>query len=269
MIVEVFVYLILAFYMDQVLPSEFGVRRNWHFPITETWKLIKRYRKHGNFKKKSEEVLAMNIEVDEEETKFEDSDVKAEREKIVSHDFNPTQYPLIMSNMRKVYAGRGGEGAKLAVKDVTFAVEKQSIFGLLGPNGAGKTTLISILTGLYEASAGQSTIGGFDIKSETASVYKSIGICPQFDILWEDLTVGEHLYFYARLKGIKSSSMRSSVVRALTNVSLQAFENRLTKGLSGGEKRRLSIAIALLGKPTVIFLDEPTVIFSALILDWP
>ena len=171
---------------------------------------------------------------------------------------SPLDYPLIMKNMRKLYAGRGGVGPKLAVKDVTLAVEKNTVFGLLGPNGAGKTTLISILTGVYEASTGQATLAGFNIKTQTGQVYTNIGICPQFDILWEELTVGEHLYFYARLKGIPKAKLREAVVQALKNVSLEAFEHRLTKGLSGGEKRRLSISIALLGDPKVVFLDEPT-----------
>jgi ABC-type multidrug transport system ATPase subunit len=72
--------------------------------------------------------------------------------------------------------------------------------------------------------------------------------------------VGEHLYFYARLKGVVAADERIAVERALKSVSLQSFENRLTKGLSGGERRRLSIAISLLGDPKVVFLDEPTVI---------
>jgi ABC-type multidrug transport system ATPase subunit len=114
------------------------------------------------------------------------------------------------------------------------------------------------LTGLYEATSGVATLAGFDIKSETAEVYKRIGICPQFDILWDELTIGEHLYFYARLKGVGASDERKAVENALNEVSLTSFEHRLTKGLSGGEKRRLSIAIALLGDPAVIFLDEPT-----------
>jgi ABC-type multidrug transport system ATPase subunit len=107
-------------------------------------------------------------------------------------------------------------------------------------------------------SSGHASIAGFDIKTETNDVYKCIGLCPQFDIQWEELTVGEHLYFYARLKGISSIDEKRAVKQALENVSLVAFEDRLTKGLSGGEKRRLSIAISLLGNPAVVFLDEPT-----------
>jgi ABC-type multidrug transport system ATPase subunit len=81
--------------------------------------------------------------------------------------------------MRKVYPGRGGRGPKLAVKDVTLAVEKGIVFGLLGPNGAGKTTLISILTGLYNSSAGIGKIAGFDIYEDRDQVYSILGVCPQ------------------------------------------------------------------------------------------
>ena len=89
-------------------------------------------------------------------------------------------------------------------------------------------------------------------------IRKLMGVCPQFDILWEDLTVGEHLYFYARLKGVPYKEEVAAVKQALSQVSLTSFEYRLTKRLSGGEKRRVSIAIALLGQPKVVFLDEPT-----------
>ncbi|KAI8909839.1 hypothetical protein EDD86DRAFT_190811 [Gorgonomyces haynaldii] len=261
MVVEIFVFLLLAYYFDAVFPTEFGVKKPWHFPISDPINYLrKRQRMQGNDRVDplSEAELAKQILVDEKETQFEDADVKAERARLTDSRFDPAGYPLVMKNMRKVYAGRGGAGPKLAVKDVTLAVEKNTIFGLLGPNGAGKTTLISILTGLYETSTGVASIAGFDIKTQINRVYNSIGICPQFDILWEELTVGEHLYFYGRLKGIAKQDLRAAVVQAMTNVSLEKFENRLSKGLSGGEKRRLSIAIALLGNPAVVFLDEPT-----------
>ncbi|KAJ3256877.1 hypothetical protein HK104_007075 [Borealophlyctis nickersoniae] len=163
-----------------------------------------------------------------------------------------------MHHMRKTYPSASSTGPKIAVADVTLAVEEGIVFGLLGPNGAGKTTLISILTGLYEASSGEARLAGWDTRRETAEVYRCIGVCPQFDILWDDLTCGETLYFYARLKGIPASEERAAVLASLDTVALGPFEHRLTKGLSGGEKRRLSIAIALVGRPKVVFLDEPT-----------
>jgi ABC-type multidrug transport system ATPase subunit len=112
---------------------------------------------------------------------------------------------------------------------------------------------------LYETSSGHATLAGYDISKDTKNVYQSIGICPQFDILWPDLTISEHLYFYARLKGVLWKDEKKAVDAALKSVSLSALKDRQSKGLSGGEKRRLSIAIALLGNPKVIFLDEPTV----------
>jgi len=255
MIISIPVYLFIAYYLEQVLPSEFGVRKPWHFVVTDTMNYFKNGKESS---KKQENDMAVAIQIDESETKFEDADVKEERDRVINSEISSDEYPLIMKNMRKVYAGRGGAGPKLAVKDVSFAVEKNITFGLLGPNGAGKTTLISILTGLYESSSGSALIAGNNVQNNSEEVYKVIGICPQFDIQWEDLTVGEHLYFYARLKGVVPSDEKQAVSRALKDVSLTDFENRLSKGLSGGERRRLSIAIALLGDPKVIFLDEPT-----------
>ncbi|RUP48908.1 hypothetical protein BC936DRAFT_143659 [Jimgerdemannia flammicorona] len=242
---EAFVLLALAAYLSAVLPSEFGVRRRWHFIFSDPYKA---------FVERDQKNVDSEIrELDEEEVQFEDIDVKAERERVLNEE-HPYDSPLVMKRMRKVY----GAGNKLAVKDVTLAVEPNIIFGLLGPNGAGKTTLISILTGLYEPSAGQARLAGFDISTEMSDVYRSIGVCPQHDILWDDLTVGEHLYFYARLKGVPPNREQQVVQQSLQTVSLVPFENRLSKGLSGGEKRRLSIAIALIADPSVVFLDEPT-----------
>lgn len=248
--VEVIVFLVLAYYLNQTAPSEFGVRRPWNFPIIDLMEMF------GN-KQKVEE---LKISTEEEKVRegLEDDDVKAERARVLSNG-HPSSSPLIMKGMRKVYASRRGLGPKLAVRDVSLAVEQGLIFGLLGPNGAGKTTLISILTGLYEASYGEATLAGYNIKTQTSMVYKKIGICPQFDILWDDLTISEHLYFYARLKGITSNQEDMEVEKCLQKVKLENFRDRKTKGLSGGEKRRLSIAIALIGDPAVVFLDEPTV----------
>ncbi|KAJ3221817.1 hypothetical protein HK099_003073 [Clydaea vesicula] len=250
LLVEAVVYLALAFYFSAVIPSEFGVSRPWHFPISDFW---------HNVKKKNKVIRPLSIDVLVEDSlqKLEDSDVKAERERVDAGKYEE-DCPLVLKHLRKVYAGRSGSGKKVAVRDMTLAVEKGVVLGLLGPNGAGKTTTISMLTGLYKATQGHARLNGFDIKTETDLVYQSIGICPQFDILWDSLTVGEHLYFYTRLKGIPVEDEEKEVKSSLNKVSLGPFEDRLTAGLSGGEKRRLSIAIALIGNPSVVFLDEPT-----------
>jgi ABC-type multidrug transport system fused ATPase/permease subunit len=133
---EIPVFLFLAFYLEAVFPTEFGVRKSWHFPVTDLIRAYQRYQSrklHGE--SKSEAELAIGIQIDESETKFEDADVKAERARVTDASFAHDKYPLVMKNMRKVYAGRGGQGPKLAVKDVSFAVEKGITFGLLGPNG--------------------------------------------------------------------------------------------------------------------------------------
>ncbi|RKP06539.1 P-loop containing nucleoside triphosphate hydrolase protein, partial [Thamnocephalis sphaerospora] len=235
----VIIYLLLAGYLNSVLPREYGVRRPWHFPITDLVKWLK-----NRTSKRAEPQLGG--------LKGEDDDVKAERQRVLSNQ-HPAASPLILKRMRKVYTN-----GKLAVKDVTFAIESGVVFGLLGPNGAGKTTLISILTGLYESTAGHAWLNGFDTHTEMDQVYMTMGVCPQHDILWEDLTVEEHLLFYARLKGVPVAEEESAVTEAIEHVALQKFRTRLSKGLSGGEKRRLSIAISLIGNPGVVFLDEPT-----------
>lgn len=114
------------------------------------------------------------------------------------------------------------------------------------------------MTGLYQPTSGTAYVAGYDINTQMQEVYKKIGVCPQHDVLWDDLTVEEHLLFYARLRGITSKNESQTVLKAIEDVNLMKFKNRLSKGLSGGEKRRLSIAIALLGDVPVAFLDEPT-----------
>ena len=144
------------------------------------------------------------------------------------------------------------------MRNLTFAITKGECFGLLGPNGAGKTTTISILTGLFPPTSGTARVGGFDIAEDIDLVHRVMGVCPQFDTLWMDLTCEETLLFYARLKGVAAKDENAHVVESLTQVGLQDTPKRLVKDLSGGMRRRLSVAVALVGDPRIVFLDEPT-----------
>lgn len=294
MALEIPILLLISAYLNAVIPSEYGVPRPWHFPITDpiirfctdskdsgsasaqengTAGIAAESSDHSHpidVDANGNPILRHKLTEAELETPGmpeEDEDVKAERKRVLLNRFDASRTPLAMVGMRKMYGSRAGKGPKVAVKDVTFAVEEGLIFGLLGPNGAGKSTLISILTGLYPPTEGIARIAGYEIGSDMASVYRNIGICPQHDILWDDLTVEEHLLFYARLKGIPASEEKEVVQQSMAAVSLEKMSWRLSKGLSGGEKRRLSIAIALVGRPAVVFLDEPTVGFGRMRLE--
>jgi len=121
-----------------------------------------------------------------------------------------------------------------------------------------KTTTISILTGLFPPTSGMAMVGGFNITTEMDLVHRVMSVCPQFDTLWGDLTSREHLLFYARLKGVPSNEIDENVSTTLRSIGLEVFETRKVIELSGGMRRRLSLGIALVGNPRIIFLDEPT-----------
>lgn len=153
----------------------------------------------------------------------------------------------------------GERGVKVAVSDVSLAIPAGACFGLLGENGAGKTTTINMLQGLFAPTDGSAFVCGYDIVKETDAVRLSLGICAQHDIYWPNLTVGEHLLYYARLKGIPHEQERAAVEAAAASVGLAGVANRYAHDLSGGMRRRMSLACALIGQNTgVVLLDEPS-----------
>ena len=142
----------------------------------------------------------------------EDADAKQERKEIYAlprEDYH--KYPLVTKDIRKVYASVGSGLPKIANKNISFKVAKGELFGLLGPNGAGKTTLIQQLTGIYPSTSGNAWICGHGLNSDLDLIRLQIGMCPQFDILWEIMTVEEHLLFYARIKGIEPDNENKMV----------------------------------------------------------
>lgn len=114
------------------------------------------------------------------------------------------------------------------------------------------------MTGIYSPSSGEAWVAGHSILSNIQRVQQLIGYCPQFDILWEDLSVEEHLNFYSRLKNVDKTISETIVTKTLENTKLTKFRNFLVKELSGGMRRRLSLGISLVGNPKIVFLDEPT-----------
>jgi ATP-binding cassette subfamily A (ABC1) protein 3 len=148
---------------------------------------------------------------------------------------------------------------KRAVKCLSFGLQQGECFGFLGVNGAGKTTTMKILTGDLLPTSGTATINGFDIRKERGQARDSIGYCPQFDALIDLLTVREHLELFGRFKGFAAPArLAKEVDRLLNKLRIQEFANKLAGSLSGGNKRKLSLAIAMIGDPRVLVLDEPS-----------
>ena len=146
-----------------------------------------------------------------------------------------------------------------AVGGVSFAVAPGEVFGLLGPNGAGKTTTIRVLTTLLPATTGRALVAGFDVRNDSLAVRARIGYIPQAISVDGALTAYENLDFYGRVTGVARHERRERIEEAIETMELAPLLDRLARTLSGGMLRRLEIATALLNRPEVLFLDEPTV----------
>ncbi len=146
-----------------------------------------------------------------------------------------------------------------AVGGISFAVAPGEVFGLLGPNGAGKTTTVRVLTTLLAPTAGRALVAGYDVRAASLAVRASIGYIPQAISVDGALTAWENLDFYGRVTGVPRRERRERIAEAIETMELQQMLDRLARTLSGGMLRRLEIASALLNRPRVLFLDEPTV----------
>lgn len=150
-------------------------------------------------------------------------------------------------------------GDVLAVDDLSFTIEDGHIYGFLGPNGAGKSTTLNIITGCLAATSGDIKIDGHDIYEEEREAKKLIGYLPEIPPLYVEQTPREYLKFVAEAKGIAKSELESEIDRVIQETHIEEMQNRLIKHLSKGYRQRVGIAQALLGNPSVIILDEPTV----------
>ncbi len=158
-----------------------------------------------------------------------------------------------VNNLKKTY------GDLKAVQGVSFAVQQGEIFSLLGPNGAGKTTTISMLSTLLRCDDGDALIMGHSMRHDPMGVKAVLGVVPQEIALYEDLSARENLTFWGKMYGLRGSTLRQRVNEVLEVIGLTDRANGRVGKFSGGMKRRVNIGVALLHKPQVIFMDEPTV----------
>ncbi|XP_071904109.1 ABC transporter A family member 7 isoform X2 [Coffea arabica] len=198
MFIEWWVVLLIAFYVDQVKSS--GKSPTF---------FLQNFRKKplSSFRKPSLQRQGSKVFVG-----MEKPDVLQEREKVEQLMLEPsTGHAIICDNLKKVYPGRDGNPEKFAVRGLSLALPRGECFGMLGPNGAGKTSFINMMIGLIKPSSGTAYVQGLDIWSQMDSIYTSMGVCPQHDLLWETLTGREHLLFYGRLKNLKGAALTQNL----------------------------------------------------------
>jgi len=160
---------------------------------------------------------------------------------------------ILCRNLTKVYSN-----GFVAVDRISLGVKRGECFGLLGANGAGKTSTFKMLTGELDVTRGNAHIGGLCVRTELKKVHRSVGYCPQFDALLDEMTGRETLSLYCRLRGIPEEEISSVTSTLAEELLFTQFLDKVVGSYSGGNKRKLSTAVALLGNPPLVFLDEPT-----------
>lgn len=248
LLVDTILYWLLALYLDKVIKTETGVNLPWYFPFSPAF-----WKGHASSKALSDEAEALLREEDERRRRSLHENANIEELDPALETQLKNGQAMEVKGLRKHFED------KVAVDGLDLSMFKGQIFALLGHNGAGKTTTISMLTGMIAPTAGEMTVNNLNFRTDMPEIRKSLGVCPQHDILFKTLTVEEHLYLFCRFKGIENKAeIQGMIDEKLADIDL--LEKRTTKAgnLSGGQKRKLSLAIALIGGSNIVMLDEPT-----------
>ncbi|XP_073948704.1 LOW QUALITY PROTEIN: cholesterol transporter ABCA5-like [Choristoneura fumiferana] len=200
----------------------------------------------------------------------EDEDVRRERRRVAAILQHKTKAvpALVVHNLRKEFKVRGtGEGGccgpsegarKAGVARLSLAVEGGEVFGLLGHNGAGKTTTMKIITAETRPTCGSVMLSGQNVCDSQASAFQVLGYCPQHDALWKNVTIREHIECYAAIRGVSKADTPKIVDAYLSGLQIMEHANKNAEECSGGTRRKLSFALAMVGGPRVVLLDEPS-----------
>ncbi|KAG1669733.1 ATP-binding cassette sub-family A member 1 [Nymphon striatum] len=270
MAVDGIIYGVIGWYISNVYPAQVGVSsKKWYFFILPS------YWGYTNNQQYVFKDSVIPLSVDGEEY---DNDRELD-------DYTGSSVGVVVSKLRVIF-NEGKKSQKIAVKNLSLDLYQNQITTLLGQNGAGKTTTMyvycdafsqiqayltelrlysscflssNVLTGQQLPTGGQAFISGFNVISEFSKAQRRIGYCPQYNILFDNLTIREHLEFYGRLKGLMSkANLQADINKMISIMGLNRLQDERVTILSGGMKRRLCVAIAFVGGSTTIILDEPT-----------
>ncbi|XP_034561698.1 retinal-specific phospholipid-transporting ATPase ABCA4a [Notolabrus celidotus] len=289
-------YAVLAWYLDNVFPGQYGIGRPFYFPLLPCY-WINTVAPIKDKEKKQEEITDQDQNEEEKQDQEQDQDqdqeekqeIEEEQEKLRNLEKNTSCEHLkqrkrmerenqaeeeqekdgqqffeaepvdlvkgvCIQDLVKVFSG----SPTPAVDGLSLSFYESQITAFLGHNGAGKTTTMSILTGMFPPSSGTATIYGYDIRTDMDTIRLSLGMCPQHNILFQHMTVAEHILFYSLLKGRPLAEAEEEVENMLQDLGLPHKRDELTQNLSGGMQRKLSVALAFVGGAKVVILDEPT-----------
>ncbi|XP_063213883.1 phospholipid-transporting ATPase ABCA7 isoform X2 [Chroicocephalus ridibundus] len=226
-------YGLATWYLEGVFPGQYGIPKPWNFPFLKSYWLGEPS-SAGHPPYPTSPLSAPQVLVEEPPAQL--------------------QPGVSIRNLVKIYRS----SSRVAVNGLSLDFYEGQITSFLGHNGAGKTTTMSILTGLLPPTAGTAYILGWDIRSDIDSIRKTMGMCPQHNVLFDILTVEEHVWFYGRLKGLSEEQVKAEMEQLIQDTGLPHKRREQTRNLSGGMQRKLSVAIAFVGGSRVVILDEPT-----------
>ncbi|XP_076697038.2 phospholipid-transporting ATPase ABCA3-like [Callospermophilus lateralis] len=231
---DTFLYGLVTWYIEAVFPGQYGVPKPWNFFLKHSYWF-------GEPPKKQLEPIQHHETIENKYFEADPTDLVA---------------GIQIKHLHKVF--KVNHAIKVAIKDLSLNLYEGQIAVLLGHNGAGKSTTLSILSGLYPSTSGEAYIYGYEISRHMTEIRKFLGLCPQQNLLYNYLTVSEHLYFYCVIKGVPQNLHRQEIDNMLSAFNLLEKRDAFSKSLSGGMKRKLSIIVALIGNSKVVILDEPT-----------
>jgi len=270
-VIDFFLYLLLALYFQQVMPSEWGTHQKWYFCFQPKFWCPKEINtsKRGQGGETAEMGSLPHRALSPNEAQSlvsagapgtNGGSVAANR----SHYFEPVadavreNLGVSIQHLHKRFHTDGEAEPFIAVKDMNLDLYSGQILALLGHNGAGKTTTINMMTGMIAPTSGDALVYGSSIRDNMSAVRQILGVCPQHDILFGLLTVREHLELFAAIKGVPKEDTERQINEMIEQVGLTEKVNDKSAALSGGMQRKLSVGIALLGDSKIVFLDEPT-----------
>ncbi|XP_034550567.1 uncharacterized protein abca12 [Notolabrus celidotus] len=254
MLIDAILYFIIGAYIRMVFPGKYGIPAPWYFPFKASfWADLCCCVKSNN--KSSRGLLFTNIMQENQPVFFDDKGKgQSTLSSQASEDYSHLPVGVALHGLSKMY------GDRVAIQNLNVSFYESHVTSLLGHNGAGKTTTMSLLTGLFAPSSGTIEVYGRDMQTHIDDVRKELGVCMQYDVLFDHMTTKEHLLLYGQIKAPHWSQreLREQVRTILEETGMYAHRHKRVGTLSGGMKRKLSISIAFIGGSRLVVLDEPT-----------